>query len=222
MENPYLATPQVESGKSRSWGLGFVYGFQGPDLSSTAQADVETEDADAFNEGVLAGQQAALNGLPFEPACVDLNVKRPEFGHLALEAPGAGMTLIDVFKAITGAGEVAAEAAAGAIVGGVLDLVLLSIALETFSDDPEKAMVQAGARLQDALRRLGYDQSLQLFIGGGVDVSEETVGCELKLTPIFRSQDAATDAAKAIGRPSHFVASWRTDQCGGISIVDQG
>ncbi len=223
MENPYLAAPQVEGPQSRSWGSGFLYGFQGPASSSTAQAGVETEDADAFNEGVLAGQGAAVDGLSFEPACVDLNVERPEFGHLAAtELPGAGMTLLDIFKFVTQNGVLAAEAAAGALIGGILDLATLSIALETFNDDPDKAMAEAGSTLQDALQRLGYDAGLQLFVGGGIDISEETKGCELQLTSIFRAQDAAAAAAKAIGRPHYLVASWRTDQCGGISVVAHG
>jgi hypothetical protein len=58
---------------------------------------------------------------------------------------------------------------------------------------------------------------MELFIGGGVDTSQR--GCELKLTPIFRSQDAATNSESGLGRDKWFVASWRTDQSGGATIV---
>ena len=223
MENPYLTTPQVEGPQSRSWSAGFLYGFQGPAQSSTAQGDVQSEDTDAFNEGVLAGQDAAVNGLPFEPGCVDLNVERPEFAHIAAtESLGIGTTLLDTFKAIFQVGAAAAEAAAGAVAGGILDVVTLSLALETFNDNPDQAIANAGAKLQDALQRLGYDQAMQLFVGGGVDLSEAAAGCELKLTAIYRSQDGASAAAKGIGRPNYLVAAWQTDLCGGISVVEHG
>nr|WP_315393952.1 hypothetical protein [uncultured Duganella sp.] len=223
MENPYLTAPQVEGPQSRSWSAGFLYGFQGPALSATAQADVQSEDADAFNEGVLAGQDAAINGLPLAQGCVDLNVERPEFAHLAAtESAGIGTTLLDAFKAIVEVGEAAAHAAAGAVLGGILDFVTLSIALETFNDDPDQAITDVGGQLQDALQRLGYDQGMQLFVGGGVDLSEGAVGCELKLTAIYRGQEGASAAAKAMGRPHYLVASWRTDLCGGISVVERG
>jgi hypothetical protein len=39
MENPYLTPPQVESPQSRSWGLGFAHGFQGPNQSSMTPND---------------------------------------------------------------------------------------------------------------------------------------------------------------------------------------
>lgn len=223
MENPYLTPPQLEGPQARSWRAGFLYGFQGPALSATAQGDVDSEDADAFNEGVLAGQDAAVNGLPLAQGCVDLNVERPQFAHLAAtESAGIGTTLLDAFKAIAAVGEAAAHAAAGAVLGGIVDFVTLSIALETFNDDPDQAIADAGARLQDALQRLGYDQGMQLFVGGGVDLSEGAVGCELKLTAIYRDQQGASAAARGMGRPHYLVAAWRTDQCGGISVVEHG
>ena len=59
---------------------------------------------------------------------------------------------------------------------------------------------------------------MELFLGGGVDF--ETQGCELQLTPVFRSLDAARNAAQAIGRRGRLVVSWRTDQSGGMTLVD--
>ncbi|TFW26504.1 hypothetical protein [Duganella callida] len=221
MENPYLTPPQVEGPQSRSWGAGFLFGFQGPALSTTAQADVDTEDVDAFNEGVLAGQDAAINGLPFEPSCVDLNVERPEWPHvLATESFGVGMTIRDFIRFARLTGPKAAEALAGGILGGILDIVTVSLALETFNDDPEQAIVEAGTTLQDALQRMGYDVGMELYIGGGLQIAPETTGCEISLTAIYRSQEAASAAAKAIGRPNYLVAGWRTDQSGGISVLE--
>src|SRR5204863_8436889 len=102
--------------------------------------------------------------------------------------------------------------------GGVLMVVTLSIALEILSDDPEVALEQQAAALQALLQRLGIEGSMELFLGVAVDKS--ILGCELMLRPVFRTQEAATDSARGLGRPEWLVASWRTDQSGGIKIVD--
>jgi hypothetical protein len=42
----------------------------------------------------------------------------------------------------------------------------------------------------------------------------------LKLTSVFKTEDAAVAAAKAMGRPHWLVVSWRTDQSGGAKVED--
>jgi hypothetical protein len=207
MENPFLTPPQVESPQSRSWGLGFVYGFQGPAQSSLPPTDIQPEDADAFDQGVLAGQDCAINGLPLSNPCVDLHAEGPELLHLAFEGPEAGMLALDLFKA----------AWAGAILGGVVFLVTLSIALETHFDDPNETLARTATALQGQLQNLGFDGAMELFIGGGADTGN--TGCELLLTSIFRDQDNAIVAARGLGRSQWLVMSWRTDQSGGARIV---
>jgi hypothetical protein len=209
MENPFLTPPQVESPQSRSWGMGFTYGFQGPAQSSMAPADIGPEDADAFDQGVLAGQDAAINGVPLTNSCVDLHVEGPDlFSPDGISGSfEAGVTLWKGFRHLFGKG----------LFSGVLAIVELSIALETFSDDPNEALTQAATSLQGQLQTLGFDQGMQLLIGGGVDTA--TAGCELLLTPIHRDLDAATAAANSLGRAQWLVASWRTDQSGGVTIV---
>ena len=64
---------------------------------------------------------------------------------------------------------------------------------------------------------MGIDKPMELFVGAAVD--KANLGCELKLTSIFRSQEAATAAARGLSRPEWLVASWRTDQSGGVTIV---
>jgi hypothetical protein len=86
LENPFLSTPQVESPASRSWAAGLLFGLQGPKQSSFNQADVPSEEADAFNQGVLASQDAAINGLEFEQTCVDLNVEPASLLHFTIDA----------------------------------------------------------------------------------------------------------------------------------------
>jgi len=99
----------------------------------------------------------------------------------------------------------------------VIFFVNLSIALETFTDDPDERLAQAASTLQAKLQDMGFNQSMELFLGGGVDTS--VARCELMLTPIFRGKDAAVTAAKGLGRPHWLVVSWRTDQSGGATVV---
>jgi hypothetical protein len=188
--------------------MGFAFGFQGPEESTLTPADIDPEDADAFDLGVLAGQDAAINGLSLSTSCVDLNAEGPSAPHLALtEGPEAAIAIVGVTHGI-----------AAALSEGVLLLVTLSIALETFFDDPDEALAQRAAALKGRLEELGFEAPMELFIGGAVD--KDQPGCELMLTPIFRSEQAATEAARATGRPQRIVVSWRTDQSGGIKVLD--
>jgi len=211
VQNPFLIPPQVESPQSRSWALGFTFGFQGPEQSTMTPADIQPEDADAFDQGVLAGQDAAINGLPLTQSCVDLNSEGPNFEHFNID------TVVESLFFGQGLSRARISHLAGGIAEGVLAIINLSLALETFSDDPETALQQQATALQQLLQRLGIQNSMVLFTGAGVDLEQH--GCELLLTPVFRFQDAATKAAQALGRPHWFVMSWRTDQSGGAAIV---
>jgi hypothetical protein len=170
--------------------------------------DIAPEDADAFDQGVLAGQDAAINGLEFPNSCVDLHSEGPSVPHLAVDGTiEGGLTIFELAKG----------AFAGAILEGVLMVVMLSISLETFSDDPDEALAVHGSALQRTLQRLGIENSMELFLGGAVDTSN--FGCELMLTPVFRTLEAATASAQDLGRPNWIVTSWRTDQSNSVGIV---
>ena len=205
-ENPFLTPPQVESSQSRSWGSGFAFGFQGPPASIATPADVE--DRDAFQQGVSAGQAAATNGLEIvSNPCVDLHAEGPlqhpgEFASPAFEALALGKDLALGFG--------------GAIFGAVLVVLELSIAGQTHFDDPESQMSHAARVLGDLLAQMGISDSMELCVGGGVDF--DATGCELKLTPVFRSGDAAFSAAQTLGRKEMLVVSWRTDQSGSMNL----
>jgi hypothetical protein len=212
LKNPFLGIPQIESAASRSWAAGFLYGYQGPEQSSMAQGDVETEDSEAFNRGVLDGQGAASDGLEVSQACVDLNVEPPALFHFAADA-AAEATFSLVGLTVKGISHLA-----GGLAEGIIAVVNLSIALETFSDSPDAAIAERARRLQDALVDLGITTSMELFLGGAVDLS--AVGCELQLTSIFRHRADAAAAAQGIGRTQWLVVSWRTDQSGGMRVVE--
>lgn len=209
LENPFLHPPLVESPQSRSWGLGLAFGFQGPPASIPTPTEVE--DSDAFQQGVSAGQLAAANGLEIvNNSCIDLNKEpptliNPEFGAAGFEA----ITIAkDLLHAHLGAG----------IISGVFFLVELSIALETHFDDPVEGVRDRAQKIQDLLANMGITDSMELFLGGAIDF--DTTGCELKLTPIFRTESNARSAAEAIGRSKLLIVKWRTDQSGGMELVE--
>lgn len=209
IQNPFLEIPQVESDASLSWEAGFLYGFQGPEQSTMTQADAQTPDAEAFNRGVIDGQTAAINGLDLRESCIDLNVEPPSFAHFAAEFSIEGTLAVASYlgKHFMAYGY-----------EGIIAVINLSIAVETFSDDPEVALTARINRVQEQLNELGFTNSMELFFGGGVDLS--ATGCELKVTPIFRRQEDATNAARSFGRDKWLIVAWRSDQCNGLRTVD--
>jgi hypothetical protein len=215
-ENPFLTPPQVESPQSRSWAQGFLWGFEGPANSSLPQDDLSIEDNDAFDQGTLAGQSSAINGLEIDHPCIDLNVEPPALLHplevknfpeaadVGLEAVATGVEIVEVgLAAFFGS--------------GILLAVGLSIGLETFSDDPGATISENATRIQGQLSQMGFTASFRLFVGGAIDLGQ--TGCELKMTSIFRQLENAKAAAMAMGRPHFVVASWRSDQSGGVDVV---
>jgi hypothetical protein len=107
----------------------------------------------------------------------------------------------------------------GIVFGLVTTFIDLSIALETHFDDPLKALQEYATRLQALLGGMDETANVAFFMGGAVDLNQP--GCELQVTPIFRSADDAMQAARALGRPgTKFVVSWRSDQSGGAAVVD--
>jgi hypothetical protein len=212
IENPFLVPPQVESPQSRSWGRGFAFGFQGPPASVAPGTDFDVEDLDAFNEGTLAGQNAAIQGLAFtDDPCVDLHREPPpDLPELAWSGLDAVAVLKEIPKFF--------EKVGGIVFGAVTTLIDLSIALQTHFDDPNEALQDYASRLQQLFGGMSETSNAAFFIGGAVDF--EQPGCELKVTPIFRNSDDAMQAARALGRPGpKFVACWRSDQSGGATVV---
>jgi hypothetical protein len=215
MENPFLIPPQVESAASRSWGQGFTWGFQGPAFSILPREDLPIEDLKAFDLGVLAGQQAAIDGLAVESSCVDLNVEHPAL--LAWANPSEVTESLSVMLGGAKAGIEIGKHFLGAGFSVVLFLLELAIGLETFSDDPKVELSKRAEILAQALVDLGFDAPMTCFLGGGIDLSQ--TGCELLLTPIFRRLEDARAAAQGLGRTGWIVVSWRNDQSGGVRMV---
>jgi hypothetical protein len=216
IENPFLIPPQVEGPQSRSWGSGFIFGFQGPPQSVEPGTDFAVEDLDAFNQGVLAGQQAAIDGLEIaESSCVDLNREPPpDFPELAWAGLDATAVLRELFTPAL------KKAWGGMLVGFVTTLVDLSIAFETHFDDPLTVLKESSDRLQRLLADMGITSSMELFVGGAVDFEES--GCELRVTPVFRDVNSAITSAKGLWSSWTFVcgslANGSIGRCNGRAL----
>lgn len=77
IDNPF----PLASASAPVWCNGFVLGLTGPDHSIDAPENVPQEDVDAFNAGVLAGQQVAVDGLSLSDPCVPAAEEGNEVGH---------------------------------------------------------------------------------------------------------------------------------------------
>jgi len=64
--NPYLPSPSAVS----AWAEGFVKGFSGPQFSTEPPPHIAADDATAYAEGAIAGQQGAIDGLVFSDPCI--------------------------------------------------------------------------------------------------------------------------------------------------------
>jgi hypothetical protein len=69
----------------------------------------------------------------------------------------------------------------------------------------------------DTLTAYGID-SMELFCGAGLDATASD--CEIRISPLFKSDDAARQAAANMGRPAWTVVSWQTDQSNSFRLVD--
>jgi hypothetical protein len=205
--NPFDEPPFAPS-QAEAWGQGFLFGLTGP-MSSTEQApdDIAEEVREAFEAGVLTGQQSAVNGLDIFPECVD--TEEPEHVPLAAELSleGAGF-VADLVKDAT----LASAAFSTAF------MVALDIALATHHFTPPEEVINGiTQQFFNTIEGLGR-ADCTFFIGGAIDLAQ--AGCQVKLTPLFRTQSQAHDAAVALGRSVFFVGEWHANQCGTMKVVE--
>jgi hypothetical protein len=199
--NPYLPSPSATA----AWSQGFVRGLAGPEFSISPPSDLPPYEAAAFAEGLLAGQDGAINGIAFEESCV-LAEDSNEAGHLLSTALVAGETAIYVAKW------------AFHLAGYVVYLVELAITLPKHTLPPDQVLPSIGQPLVKTLVSYGIE-SMEFYSAAGIDATNP--GCEILLSPLFRTLDQARNAALSMGRQEWLIASWRTDQSGSFKIVEQ-
>ena len=97
-------------------------------------------------------------------------------------------------------------------------MTLVNIALAAHHFTPASEVIDGLSQdFFGTIEALGR-QDCDFFLGGAVDFDAK--GCQLQLTPLFRTQSDARDAAVALGRPTFFVSQWRANQCGAMTVVD--
>jgi hypothetical protein len=200
--NPHSGTP-AEAG----WAMGFAFGFMGPSFSDSPPAVIAPDLIDAFNEGQLAGQQAATDGIELSSPCIDLSeepaVKEGlEWGGRAFEL---GMILKDAYK----------KKVAGGIAGAII--LLIELGIPPFTPTPEEMFPSLTQKFTETLDSMGINSG-ELFIGMGVDM--EVANCEVYLTRIFKNADQARQAVAAMGRPNTAIAHWQLNACGNLDVIE--
>jgi hypothetical protein len=205
--NPFDQDP-FDPSQAVAWGQGFLFGLTGPFESTEQAPDSITEDVrEAFEQGVLAGQQSAIDGLDVFPQCVD--TEEPEHIPLAasLSLEGAGF-VADLLNHAT-----KASAAFSLAFMLALDIAL---AAHHFTP-PEEVIDGITEKFFGTIEAFGRNDCA-FFIGGAVDL--DVAGCQLQLTPLFRTQEQAHKSALAFGRTIFFVGEWHANQCGFMQLIE--
>jgi hypothetical protein len=163
-----------------------------------------------FDEGRLAGEQAAVDGLDVFPACVmtdlDVTPEVVEAGHFVLW----GLEALHVVW------ELGSKAFAGATSGGLLLLIEIGCSGHDF-ESPQQVLSQGGDLLMERAGEMGRGPA-DFYVGAGQDL--DAADCQLAITRLFRTIDQARAAVCATGRAQWVIGHWRTDRCGGLEIVE--
>ncbi len=202
--NPHLGTP-TEGG----WAMGFAFGFMSPPFSKDPPLVIAPEQLDAFNEGMLVGQQVAIEGLEVENPCVSLSQEPSPpvetFDHVLHKGKLLKILGKDFIKHVV-------RGASSAFVF----LFLLAIPGPPLLS-PESMFAGITVSFREQLDLLGITRG-DLFFSMGID--EKITGCELLLsTRVFKNRAQAVDAALKMGRPKLLLAHWSIDLASSFEIV---
>jgi len=207
LQNPFLPAPSAAS----AWAEGFTKGFAA--ISSPEPGEnVGSEDIDAFNQGVTAGEESARTGVSLGDPCIAASEE-----HGPLHVPGMAINAAEIAHGAWEARQL--TTLAGGLAGILVALIELACTLPVHTLPPEQVLPNLGQPMVDALASYGLD-SMELFCGAGLDAT--ATDCEIRLSPLFTSLDQARQAAVAMNRFQWVVASWRTDQSNSFKIVDSG
>lgn len=192
---------------------GFVRAYLARNASAESE-EVSAEFADPYNDGIADGERYAIEGFPIEPACYDLSMENNnvagtagEIADLGIEAYGVGRSLWHL-------------AFGAAFFEGAVLLLMASIAATTHYQYPEEALKPHNYEEFAAfLGGLSDPLSVELYVGGGVDLDSE--GCQLGMTRLYKSVEQVRDELARMNRAKFIVCAVRTDMSGGLRIVDQ-
>jgi hypothetical protein len=204
-----VSNPHLGESTEAGWAMGFAWGFQGPAFSQPPPKVIAPELIDVFNEGTLAGQQAAIDGLAFDPACVSLSQSVESGAEKFVDG-------FHKFELLTLPIDFFEGWAHGLAAIAVLAFLLI-IPRGAPSADPVQAFPGLTVKVRDQLDKLGISSG-SMFFGAGFDENEE--GCEILLTPVFRSLAQARDATKALQRKKFAIAQWDASNASSFSVIE--
>lgn len=213
LQNPFLPAPSA----ARAWAEGFTKGFAAIS-SPDPGANVLAEDIDAFNQGVVAGEESSRSGISLGDPCIAASEE-----HGPLHVPGMTINALEIAHGVWEARQLAKLAAGVASIA--VALIELAITLPVHIQPPEQVLPSLAQPMIDELVSYGIEP-IELFCGAGLD--PVTTDCEILVSPLFPSMDPARQAAIRMGRPQWVVVSWspRTDQSSSRShsfdIADSG
>ncbi len=207
-----LVNPHLGTATEGGWAMGFSWGFVGPAFSSDPPLVIAPEQSDAFNAGVLAGQETAISGLTIDPPCVSLEQEVSPAAEEFMEG-------VHLFEGLGLLKALVTTHFAHAAVDGLVGLFLLLIP-GPMPLNPATVFGDLAANVRRALNELGLARS-SLFLAAGFD--DAAAGCELLFTPIFTRIDDARAAVEALGRAHWFIARWDADaplSGGGFEVIE--
>lgn len=207
-QNPYDTEPYAPE-VALAWGEGFLYGLTGPLYSDdTLPETVPGDHVDAFNEGRLAGQQEAINGITIAPDCIDTEEHHaiPLWAEIGVEGLDVAGTYILH----------AAKIGSTAFAAGFMIMLDIALAAHTYTE-PDLAAERITTDFVRRLQDLGREDC-DFFIAGAIDY--EAPGCQLRLSPLYREQSQAKEWASGAERAIWFVGRWRGNQCSNLTVVD--
>jgi hypothetical protein len=161
---------------------------------------------------VAAGVEGASAGLSLGEPCIAAFEE-----HGPLHGPAIAFNSAEIVHGLWETRHL--TSLAGGLAGIVVALVELACTLPVHTLPPEQVLPSLGQPMVDELASLGIP-SMALFCGAALDATQKD--CEIRITPLFVSEDQAREAAIAMNRPQWLIASWRTDQSGSFQIVDSG
>lgn len=186
-----------------AWVEGWVKGFSSnPPLAASDAIDAAS--SSAFNLGIVAGEQSAANGIECASPCI--SVAEEHSGEPAVVEFEITSVSLDFLHAIS-----------HGLAGLFVFVIELAVSLPHRAEDPAQVLPPLGDKLMETLGAFGLS-SWELFVGAGIDPIAD--GCEIRVTPLFKSADQAREAVMAMGRTPWIVASWRTDMSNSFKIVD--
>lgn len=207
LQNPFLPAPSA----ANAWAEGFTKGFSS--ISSPEPSEnVGSDDIEAFNQGVAAGEESTLSGISLGDPCIPASEE-----HGPLHVPGMLINGAEIAHGVWEARHL--TKLAGGTASIVVALIELACTLPVHTLPPEQVLPGLGQPMVDALISYGIE-SMELFCGAGLDAA--ATDCEIRLSPLFTSFDQAHQAAIEMNRFQWVVVSWRTDQSNSFEIVDSG